>query len=179
MRKRSQKFDIGKNVESTFSKTNMMTYLEVLGVAVYSVGLATMTNLKGWVAYAVSYGVPALAGAILNRPAMFITALAGASLHASFYFGDKMLSKSEGTVKSTWGIENTQMNGLSNDTQNDNGLPPGVQLVNFNNRMIAVEPKQGLSDWVTTNEPAGFLNDYISEEEFSFGNSADYLNQSI
>jgi len=182
-RKQSGLSDVSNNVNRTFSRDNMLLYAEVLGVAIYSVASSSLLKLKGWGAFALSYGVPAVFGAVLNRPAMFITALAGGALHSGFYFGDKLLTKiTFMDVYQTWGIEQT---GLNNQLSDGSEIPSGVQMVNMNGRLVAVEPKENLSDWVE-DEKDITLNDYITEksdiglndwigqdDELSFGTDAN------
>lgn len=183
--------DISKNVKNTFSNENMLYYAEVLGVALFAVASSTLLKLKGWAAYGVAYGIPAVAGMLLKRPAMFVTALAGASIHAAFWGGDKFLMKTPVLgATNTWGIETSGgMSGMSDGNYNNAGagaLPPGVQMVNLNGRLVAVEPRENLlNDWVQNREEIGF-SDYFGEgEEIGFSDHiraneeigfSDYIN---
>lgn len=163
MAKSRKKFDVGRNVQQTFEKDNLMSYLEVLGTAIYSIASPTILKMQGWGAFAVAYGVPFLAGAILNRQSVVKTSLAGAVLHAGFYLADENLKDSKGTIKSTWGIGGqTALNDVPQAQ-----LPAGVQMVNMGNRQLLVEPRTNLNDYVRKDEPVAFLNDHISEINFS------------
>ncbi len=172
---RSGKLDVQRNVKDTFNKENMLMYAEVLATAIYCVFGATLLKLKGWGAYLMSYGVPAILGATLRRPAMVFTAIAGASLHAGFYLGDKILEKNQ-KINVTWGIDKGITTTI-NDSTLSNDLPPGVQLVNLNNRMVAIEPNN-LNDYLVEgdriefNTPVKMLNDYVNSKEIGFNNLA-------
>lgn len=169
--------DVSKNVKSTFSNENMIFYAEVIGVAIFSVMSSTLFKLKGWGAYALAYGIPAVIGMTFKRPAMFVTALAGASIHAGFWGGDKLLATNPIMgITNTWGIEQSGMNGMSDETQNYAGagaLPPGVQMVNLGGRMVAVEPRESLlNDYVRDGQEIGF-SDYVQNgQEIGF---SDYV----
>lgn len=175
---RSGKLDVQRNVKDTFNKENMLMYAEVLATALYCVFGATFFKLKGWGAYLMSYGVPAIIGAVLRRPAMVFTAVAGASLHAGFYLGDKMLEKNQ-NINVTWGIDKgtSTTKTTMNDQTLSNDLPPGVQLVNLNNRMVAIEPNN-LNDYLVEGDsiefksPVRVLNDYVSSNDLNFNDLA-------
>jgi len=176
--------NVSKNVKDTFSSNNLKFYAEMIAVAAYSVIAPTLFKIKGWGAYALGYGVPFVAGMLFKRPAMVAASVAGASLHAMFWGGDEVLSKNPIlNATSTWGISSPGLSGLSDDNQGVTGggaLPPGVQMVQFDNKLVAVEPRENLSNYISQDEEIGFSDYILSNEEVAFsGGNQDSINRTF
>ena len=151
------KMNIKRNFQDSVKKDALIDYAMAAAVPVYTAFAPSIFKMKGWLGFAVAYGLPILAGMAFKQRAMTIAGVAMAAGHIAYEYGDTMFEDG------IWSLnDNPALVGVGEvPMYSEYSLPPGAYPAQVGSDTVIAYPElnDGLGEYIVNPEDVDFMDD--------------------